>query len=205
MKSKVFAMALVLGLSSLWACGDDDDAPASTTTLTTTQAESVAEVFSGSLGTILDFDTSAKLPIRVRAAETHAVSTTKNCDGSGTKTVTGETNVSDESETSAKGSFNVTETYTACLDSPDSTSAPIITGSVNTTGDFNLTFPPLAGSVNMKINGSVDVSGDGVTGGTCGVSVNVKVTAAENVITLVFSGSVCGTTVSGTTTENVDS
>ncbi|HLG20420.1 MAG TPA: hypothetical protein VI895_11475 [Bdellovibrionota bacterium] len=205
MKKVFFTGLAIFGLLYVGACSDDD-APASTTTLTETQAEAVASAVGEGTGAAVQGGGFGRLAVRSQGTGSAAVDGTFTCEGGGSISTAGTTTVNEFTQSSASADYGVTSTFNDCIVQTEEGDNLTLSGSVTNNGGFDFTFSEtsIGGSVSADITGNIDVSGDNVTSGTCGVSISVNSTIADNVVNSTASGSVCGQSVSFSETDTID-
>lgn len=199
---KIFLV--LCGIALLQGCGDDGvTAPPSTTTLTQAQAEELASLIDLDFS---DIPETGNAKLSTRLLESSFGPTTTPCGVSGEKSISGSVN-STGNDTAGSLSFSSTRTLTACTENLESggqmTGNGSVTFSGSASGDEN------SATFNATIVGSIDVTGSAeanITPGTCGIGINMNVTANQNSGSYSITGTICGVAVnfngSGTGTLN---
>jgi len=205
-----FALALA---GFVVSCGGGDDAPESTTTLTDNEAEAVAAVLGEQTGVAFESSvgSDSKLSIRFQTTGSQSVSLTESCPQGGTSTAEGTVDVTSASSSDVASNFDLTATFTDCGEQTGEGKTLIMNGSVGLTGNIDMAFTftgseisSVTGTASSDANGSVDVSGDSITSGTCGIDMKGNSVLSGSTIATTFSGSLCGTTVAFSETESIE-
>ena len=194
---KTFAAILIIPVFAIFMlshCGGDsaDTSANSTTTLTDDQANAIAITMSSSLGLIVDSSLGFS-KLSTRAQTTEDVSGSESCEGGGSVSISG-TQAGVEGST-INGATNVELSFNDCGVSFSDTETILVNGTLSVDGNIDYVIssgPSISGSSSGDVTGTLDVSGDSVETGTCGVDLNVSSTASGTMIDLTFSGSFCG-------------
>ena len=200
---KYLKFLFVLPMALVIACGSDDE---STTTLTSTQSKEVANILFSGFGSAVSGGSSSSSKISGRFDPnfdtfTSSVNETENCEVSGSVTTTGditvETDDSSDSSGSLSSEYSFNEQFDACTETDDDGSNVTIDGSIALTGDMNFTVSgsTVTGTSTTKVEGSISVSGDNITNGTCSVDMTYTVTVNGNTYTYTANGTVCGESI----------
>lgn len=208
MKKRILTLSCILGSVWLVGCGDGDgvSAPPSTTSLTEAQA---AAVFDTVFETGSDSD--AKLSVR---AHTETIPTEeRDCPGGGTVQVKGEADV-ESSDDALEAAIDLTAKYTDCVTHPVDGDPIVLNGTLAFDMDLDGEKDGDGGTLDIRLElvGSLDITGDGVKEGTCGIGLLAK---AESDFTLEddelsaisveasVDGSICGESISDKADVNV--
>jgi len=169
----------------------------------------VAEAIASAVGESLDIGfrlnaRGASISRAQSASGSGSVNATVNCEVSGDVDVTGTANFSG-SQTSVSGNFDVKQVFNDCTTKTKDGDDIALDGTLESDGDVDISFTnnSVSGSITQNTTGSLDVSGDNIKSGTCGISTNSTATISSSSVTVKTTGSICGRSINSTFSANI--
>ncbi|HMQ11026.1 MAG TPA: hypothetical protein PKC21_08325 [Oligoflexia bacterium] len=192
MKKYILYLNTLIITLFLSACGNSKSEFPSTTSLNSDQQDAIAQL----LIVASVFPTENYLPIGLQ----EPVDETIDCDVSGTFSAKGNVDFEeDEQNQEFNGTFTLNEVvFTDCVTTTANDEEITINGSLEVVTDLVLdNFNDgedgiLTGSFDSTYEGSLEVSGDELEDGTCGINMEGKSLLAEFFIVGELSGNLCG-------------
>ena len=203
MKKRFFVFPMLLVVGGLVGCGSDSNTASnpSDTELSESQAQAVAGVITDSLGTA--FEESSRLSARTQSNVNASFEGSNTCGSSGSYSVSGTKNFT-ASGSQIDGDYSQTQSFSDCAVETGSSGIITLNGNVTSNVDVSIDFEGGTGTMSLTSEGSVDVSGDDVTNGTCGVNLSMSATLSGSMLAVTYNGSVCDRSLSYTANISIN-
>lgn len=192
-------LVFTLSMSFLLHCSSD-----TSLSLTSSQSEAITDELARSLVLIVDNTLNESAALSAANLLTIDLSDSRECEGGGTKTLSGTQDGADENV--IDGITDVTVEFTDCIVNVSDTQTITINGSLDVDGNIDLAFSEsgVSGDSAVTYEGSLELTGDGLEKeGTCDVEFSVTTDAEELTVDITSTGKLCGNDVEDTLTINL--